>query len=85
VSASTSASPLAYSIREFCKLAGFSHMTFYKMPVDQRPPVRMVGRRRLILASDATAWLSRLPIADAVQPTPRRHLSPDAFDRAFAA
>ncbi len=47
----------AYSISEFCALAGISRSLWYKLPADQRPPARRIAGRVLIPAAAARVWL----------------------------
>lgn len=54
---------LAFTIREFCAAIGISHNCFYRLPPEGRPSVICVGRRRLITADDARAWLAAAPRA----------------------
>jgi len=52
---------IAFSIEEFCLLAGIGRSLAYKEIQSGRLPTRKVGRRTLITASCAHEWLERLP------------------------
>lgn len=49
---------LAFTIREFCAAVGIGPTLFYSLPLEERPPVLCIGRRRLITADDARTWLA---------------------------
>jgi excisionase family DNA binding protein len=50
--------PLAYSVKEFCKLVGISPRTFYTLlKRGDGPPVARIGKRTLIRAAAIDPWL----------------------------
>ncbi len=53
----------ALTVKEFLIWARISRTTFYKEVREGRLPLKKIGRRSLILRSDADAWLSNLPTA----------------------
>jgi hypothetical protein len=61
---------LAYSITELTQVAGVGRSFLYDEVKAGRLIVRKAGRRSLILAEDATAWLASLP---KVAPVERRN------------
>ena len=51
----------AFSVDEFCELFGISRRLTYNQINAGRLKIRKVGRRTLIRACDARAWLDALP------------------------
>lgn len=51
----------AFSVEEFCSVFGVGRTTVYKEMAAGRLLTRKVGRRTLIRAVDAQAWLDNLP------------------------
>jgi hypothetical protein len=62
---STQESParVAYSISEFCQLAGISRSLWYNLPADQRPQARRIAGRVIISAAAAHQWLETAGVA----------------------
>jgi hypothetical protein len=56
---------IAYSIREFCEIAGICRTVAYEEMNSGRLKAKKVGRRTLITTDAAKAWLDRLPAKDA--------------------
>lgn len=54
----------AYTPSDFCQAYGIGKTTFYAEIRAGRLPVRKVGRRTLVLASDAERWEMELPIGN---------------------
>jgi excisionase family DNA binding protein len=52
---------LAYSIKEFCFVAGVGRTTVYQAIKAGALVARKSGKRTLIAASDARQWLEALP------------------------
>ena len=52
---------LAYSIPEFCEIAGIGRTTVYGEMAAGRLRVKKVGTRSLITAESGRAWLDALP------------------------
>ena len=52
---------LAYSIADLTRIAGVGRSFLYEEIKAGRLIVRKAGRRSLVLAADATAWLASLP------------------------
>lgn len=51
-------SPLAYSVKDFCKAVGISPRTFYLLQKrGDGPPTIRIGRRTLIRVEAAQGWL----------------------------
>ena len=61
VSAATSDLRSAYSIAEFVRAFGISRSSTYKLLAARKLRAVHVGRRVLITAADAQAWLNSLP------------------------
>jgi hypothetical protein len=51
----------AMSVRCFCESVGIGRTRFYEEVRARRLRVRKVGRRTIVTADDAEAWLNRLP------------------------
>lgn len=51
----------ALTVLEFLDWARISRTTFYKEVNAGRIPLKKVGKRSLVMRSDAEAWLSNLP------------------------
>jgi hypothetical protein len=50
--------PLAYTIREFCQVCRVSKSQYFRLREEKKAPKEMrVGRRVLISAESAQAWL----------------------------
>ena len=50
--------PLAYTVKEFCKVVGISPRTFYTLRETRKaPPIIHIGRRTLIRVEAAQKWL----------------------------
>jgi len=54
---------VAYRIDEFCDAFGVGRTKFYAELKAGRLKARRVGRRMIITAADAAAWLAALPSA----------------------
>jgi hypothetical protein len=52
----------AYTPSDFCAAYGIGKTTFYAEVKAGRLHVRKVGRRTLVLASDAEQWADELPV-----------------------
>lgn len=52
-----------FTIDQFCKWAGISRSFFYRglASENKAPTIRKMGRKSIILKSDAQAWLDALP------------------------
>ena len=50
----------AMTVREFLEWSRISRSTFYKEVKEGRIPLKKVGKRSLVLMSDAEAWLEGL-------------------------
>lgn len=51
----------AFTVKEFLAWARISRTTFYKEANAGRIPIKKVGKRSLVLRSDAQKWLDNLP------------------------
>lgn len=51
----------AMTVLEFLDWARISRTTFYKQVNAGRIPLKKVGKRSLVMRSDAEVWLSNLP------------------------
>lgn len=51
----------AYSINDFCEAFSIPRTTVYELIAAGRLPIKKFGRRTLIRAEDAKAWLDALP------------------------
>jgi hypothetical protein len=63
---------LAYPFREFCRNAAIGLTTGYAEVRRGRLRVVWCGRRTLVLAEDAAAWLAALPEGTEAEPEPAR-------------
>lgn len=59
--AETAGEKLAFTVREFCEAYGISKFTAYGEIGAGRLKTKKVGRRTLVLRSDADAWANALP------------------------
>lgn len=55
--------PLAYTVKEACRVAGCGTTKLYEAISNGDITPRKLGRRTLILASDLRRWLEALPTA----------------------
>lgn len=53
---------LAYSVSEFCGMAGISASAFYREVRAGRIIVRKMGRKSVVTQTDAQTWLASLPV-----------------------
>jgi len=53
--------PLAYTVSEFLRCAGIGRTHFYRLINSGELKARKQGKRTIILAADADAWLNALP------------------------
>jgi len=50
--------PLAYRLKDFCQAVGISLRTYYALKQQgDAPPVTVIGGRKVITHTTATAWL----------------------------
>ena len=55
---------LLFTIPECCRLAAIGRTKFYE-PIDTgETPIRKVGRKTLVAASDLRDWVERLPVVE---------------------
>ena len=58
-----STTPAAFAVRDFCQWANISRSTFYKeVNAGRIRPVKL-GKKTLILRTEAERWLNELPDA----------------------
>jgi excisionase family DNA binding protein len=67
---------LLYTIPQCCQMAAIGRTKFYELVANGEIPVRKVGKRTLIAASDLRAWVERLP----VETKPRADSGPTACE-----
>lgn len=53
----------AFTISEWCAMAGISRAFFYKLSPEQRPAVVKLGRKPLITRKAAADWQDRMTAA----------------------
>ena len=51
----------AFTVNEFLTWARISRAKFYEQVKDGRIPIRKLGKKTLVLKSDAERWLNDLP------------------------
>jgi excisionase family DNA binding protein len=56
--------PLLLTIPECCRLAAIGRTKFYELIGSGEIPVRKVGRKTLVAASDLRDWARRLPVVE---------------------
>jgi excisionase family DNA binding protein len=61
---------LLYTIAQCCQLAAIGRTKFYQLAAKGEIPIRKVGKKSLVAATDLKRWADRLP-AIAVKPTDR--------------
>jgi excisionase family DNA binding protein len=52
---------LLYSISQCCRMAAIGRTKFYELVANGEIPVRKIGKRTLVAASDLRDWVERLP------------------------
>ena len=55
---------LLLTIPECCRLAAIGRTKFYELVASGEIPIRKVGRKTLVAASDLRDWVERLPVAE---------------------
>lgn len=63
--------PLAYTIKAFCAAYQIGHTKTYKEIKAGRLKARKVGKRTLILTTDAETWASQLPTLEGLSDASR--------------
>jgi excisionase family DNA binding protein len=53
---------LLYTIPQCCQMAAIGRTKFYELVANGEIPIRKVGKRTLIAASDLRDWVERLPV-----------------------
>ncbi|WP_041594768.1 helix-turn-helix domain-containing protein [Brucella microti] len=61
----TGSQKVAFTVNEFCEIYGISRSLTYTELRAGRLTARKIGRRTIILKTDADAWLGSLPSAGA--------------------
>jgi excisionase family DNA binding protein len=56
---------LLYTISQCCRMAAIGRTKFYELVANGDIPVRKVGKRTLVSASDLRDWVERLPAVEA--------------------
>ncbi|WP_271896282.1 helix-turn-helix domain-containing protein [Candidatus Phyllobacterium onerii] len=59
---SPNSGPAAFTVNDFCAWAGICRATLYKEMSAGKIVHRKLGRRTLILRTDAEKWLAALPV-----------------------
>jgi len=54
---------LLFTIPECCRLAAIGRTKFYEL-IAGETPIRKVGRKTLVAASDLRDWVGRLPVVE---------------------
>jgi excisionase family DNA binding protein len=52
---------LLYTIAECCRMAAIGRTKFYELIANGEIPVRKIGKKTLVAASDLRDWVERLP------------------------
>lgn len=52
---------LLYTVHQCCRLAAIGRTTFYELVACGEIPVRKVGKKTLVAATDLKRWAERLP------------------------
>jgi excisionase family DNA binding protein len=52
---------LLYTIAQCCRMAAIGRTKFYELVANGEIPVRKIGKRTLVAASDLQNWVERLP------------------------
>ena len=55
---------LLFTIPECCRLAAIGRTKFYELIAIGEIPIRKVGRKTLVAASDLRDWVERLPVVE---------------------
>ena len=55
---------LLFTIPECCRLAAIGRTKFYELIDTGETPIRKVGRKTLVAASDLRDWVGRLPVVE---------------------
>jgi excisionase family DNA binding protein len=56
---------LLYTVAQCCRMAAIGRTKFYELVASGEIPVRKVGKRTLVAASDLRDWVQRLPTLEA--------------------
>jgi excisionase family DNA binding protein len=52
---------LLYTIAQSCRMAAIGRTKFYELVASGEIPVRKIGKKTLVAASDLQDWVERLP------------------------
>jgi excisionase family DNA binding protein len=52
---------LLYTIAQCCRMAAIGRTKFYELVASGEIPVRKIGKKTLVAASDLRDWVERLP------------------------
>jgi excisionase family DNA binding protein len=55
---------LLLTIPECCRLAAIGRAKFYELIANGEIPIRKIGRKTLVAASDLRDWVERLPVVE---------------------
>jgi excisionase family DNA binding protein len=55
---------LLYTIPQCCRMAAIGRTKFYELVASGEIPVRKIGKKTLVAASDLRAWVEGLPAMD---------------------
>jgi excisionase family DNA binding protein len=75
---------LLYTVRQCCRLLAIGRTKFYELIASGQIPIRKVGRKTLVAASDLKRWIEHLPAVEA-SATPPKSQDLDGSDLAEAA
>jgi excisionase family DNA binding protein len=59
---------LLYTIAQCCRLAAIGRTKFYELAASGEIPIRKVGKRTLVAATDLQRWVEGLPAIEARSP-----------------
>lgn len=55
---------LLYTVAECCRMAAIGRTKFYELVANGEIPIRKIGKKSLIAASDLRDWVERLPVIE---------------------
>jgi excisionase family DNA binding protein len=55
---------LLYTIPQCCRLAAMGRTKFYELVAAGDIPIRKIGKKTLVAASDLRSWVERLPAVE---------------------
>ena len=55
---------LLFTVAQCCRMAAIGRTKFYELVATGEIPIRKIGKKTLVVASDLRDWIERLPAVD---------------------